>query len=72
MKTASEIFALCGGIRAVATGCGVTPQAVSNWKARGVIPTWHLPKLRALSDGEVTFEDLVNLREEPKSVKAAA
>ena len=62
MKSADEIFALCGSRGAVASGCGVTPQAVSNWKSRGIIPSWHLPKLRELSQGEVTFEDLLSLR----------
>ena len=62
MKSATEIFALCGGVARVAEACGVSPQAVSNWKLRGAIPAWHLRTLHALSNGHISYEDLVALR----------
>lgn len=48
---------LVGGRSELATGLGVTPAAVGNWKVRGV-PIEHCAEIERLTRGEVGRRDL--------------
>ena len=41
----SSLIETLGGVAAVARACGVTTQAVSNWKAAGAAPAHHHVRL---------------------------
>ena len=45
----SECIEALGGTAAVARACGVSVQAVSNWRAAGVPPTRHAIRLWAMA-----------------------
>ena len=47
-----------GGPAAVALACGVTPQAVVNWRGRGVVPADMCALLERVSCGAVTRREL--------------
>jgi len=58
-----------GGTAAVARGCGVKAQVVSNWIMRGSIPIRHWTKLLEMG---FTREELIDAHLEPDEEGAAA
>lgn len=66
MMDVSEVLKSFGGAQAVATLLEITPQAITNMKARGTIPARHWPKLveeaRARQIDTVTYESLAAIR----------
>ncbi len=47
-----------GGQSALARAIAVSPQAISNWIARGNVPAEHCPAIEAAMPGVVRCEDL--------------
>tara|TARA_R110000824_G_scaffold329909_1_gene516684 strand:- start:233 stop:424 length:192 start_codon:yes stop_codon:yes gene_type:complete len=62
MKTVSEIITILGGGAEAARALGVTHQAVSNWMARGRIPSAYAQHIVIKTGGDddpVTYEELL-------------
>ena len=62
MKTVTEIVAILGGGAQAARALNTTPQAVSNWMARGNIPSAYAQKIVLKTSGDddpVTYEELL-------------
>lgn len=74
MTTVSEVILKFGNGQVFAEILGVSPQAITNMKARGAVPSRHWPKLvdeaKARNLEGVTFEALAAIQPEPGSEAA--
>lgn len=66
MMTPAEIVRILGGTGKTAAALGVTSPAVSNWLARGRVPSFYAPAIiaaakerRPESGVDLTYEDLL-------------
>ena len=57
MKAIDQAIEISGGLSALAKSIGVSPQNVSNWRARGV-PAERCPMVERATDGVIRCEDL--------------
>ena len=62
MKTPQELITLMGGPTKTAQALNVTPQAVTNWAARGSIPLAHARGIIAAAESNghlLTYQDIM-------------
>lgn len=62
MKTVEELITLMGGRVNTAQALNVTPQAVTNWAARGSIPLAHARAIIAAAENNghlLTYQDIM-------------
>tara|TARA_R110002074_G_scaffold126280_1_gene264219 strand:- start:86 stop:277 length:192 start_codon:yes stop_codon:yes gene_type:complete len=62
MKTVEELITLMGGRVNTAQALNVTPQAVTNWAARGSIPLAHARAIIAAAETNghlLTYQDIM-------------
>ena len=62
MKTPEDIVSVLGGTSKTAALLGISPQAVSNWLARGNVPLAHTAKIIAVARDKgvkISYRDLL-------------
>lgn len=58
MEALSKAIDAAKGVGALAAAIGVAQTAVSNWKARGTVPSEQCPAIERATKGAVTVEEL--------------
>ncbi len=66
MKLAEWLDAKPGRATAMAAHLGITPAAISHWRASGSVPARHIARIRAFTRGRVSVADLLPEVEEHK------
>ena len=58
LSSARKAVSLAGGPSALSRQLGITPQAISRWRARDTVPANWVLSIEALLDGEISRHDL--------------